>query len=203
MSIGNVGPASALLLAAILGLSLYTLYAAPGLLNRFLFRPYWFLRNREYTTLFTSAFVHADLPHLLFNCITFWFFGVPLERLIGTPRFALLYLVGLVCSEIGPWLRHRNDPHYATLGASGAISAVLFASIVYMPDQSLIILPIPVPIPAPLYALGYLGYSWWASRSRRDGINHDAHFGGAITGLLFVAVTHPDAYRRAAMLLGL
>jgi membrane associated rhomboid family serine protease len=201
MSLTNIGPASAVLLAAIAIMSLLTLYGAPQLLHRCLFRPYWFLRNREYSTLVTSAFVHADLPHLIFNCVTFWFFGIPLERIIGTGRFALLYGVGLVFSELGPYFRRRNDPSYATLGASGAISAVLFASIVYLPDQSLIILPIPVPIPAPLYAVGYLAYSWWASRNNRGGINHDAHIGGAITGLVFVALTDFDAYRRAAALL--
>ncbi|MEO7774935.1 MAG: rhomboid family intramembrane serine protease [Steroidobacteraceae bacterium] len=203
MNFNNIGMASAVLLTLIVGASLYTLYVSPALLQRCLFRPYYFLRNREYSTLVTSAFVHADLPHLLFNCVTFWFFGLPLERIMGTPRFAMLYAVGLVFSELGPYLKRRNDPSYATLGASGAICAVLFASIVYMPDASLMILPIPIPIPAPLYAAGYLGYSWWASRSNRDGINHDAHFGGAITGLVFVALTDPDAYRRAAAMLGL
>lgn len=199
----GMGLASATLLLAIVAMSLFTLYLAPRSLPRFLFRPYWFLRNREYFTLVSSAFVHADLPHLIFNCVTFWFFGIPLERIIGTPRFALLYGVGLVCSEIGPYLKQRDNPDYATLGASGAISAVLFASIVYLPDQSLMILPIPVPIPAPLYAVGYLAYSVWASRRNRDGINHDAHLGGAVTGLAFVALTDFDAYRRAAAILGL
>jgi membrane associated rhomboid family serine protease len=199
----NIGLASAVLLLIIAAMSVFTLYVSPASLRRCLFRPYWFLRNREYSTLLTSAFVHADLQHLIFNCVTFWFFGIPLERIIGTPRFLLLYFAGLLFSELGPYLKRRNDPDYATLGASGAISAVLFASIVYLPDQSLIILPIPVPIPAPLYAVGYLAYSWWASRSSRDGINHDAHIGGAITGLVFVALTEPDAYRRAAALLGI
>lgn len=93
-------------------------------------------------------------------------------------------------------------PEYATLGASGAISAVLFASIVYRPEQSLFILPFPFPIPAPLFAVGYLAYTWWSAKQAKGRINHDAHFAGALTGLAFVAIVHPQAYSRALSLLG-
>ncbi len=113
-----------------------------------------------------------------------------------------LYFIGLVLSDLGTWVKHRNDADYASLGASGAILAVLFASIVYFPDQSLFIIPIPVPIPAPLFAVLYLAYSWWSSRQNRGRINHDAHIGGALTGLAFVAVTDPGAYRRLLEIVG-
>jgi membrane associated rhomboid family serine protease len=147
--------------------------------------------------------VHADLPHLLFNMVTFYAFGVSLEHRIGTPLFVLLYVLGLLVSLIGTYRKHRNNPEYATLGASGAISAVLFASIVYQPTSSLFILPIPFPIPAPLFAVGYLAYTWWSSRQNRGRINHDAHLGGALLGLAFVAVFDPGAYARAlAMISG-
>ena len=76
-------------------------------------------------TIVTSGFVHADLPHLIFNMVTFYFFAFPLERQIGSARFAALYLLGLVVSDLGTYFKHRNDPQYASLGASGAISAVL------------------------------------------------------------------------------
>jgi membrane associated rhomboid family serine protease len=104
------------------------------------------------------------VPHLLFNMLKFYFFGPPLERAIGTVRFVLLYLVSLVMSEARTYIRHRNDPRYAALGASGAVSAVLFAAIVYFPTQSLFILPIPIPIPATLFGVGYLVYAWYSSR---------------------------------------
>jgi membrane associated rhomboid family serine protease len=103
-------------------------------------------------------------------------------------------------SDAGTWLKHRADPAYASLGASGAILAVLFASLVYFPTQSLYILPLPVPIPAPLFAVGYLAYTWYAGRFLRGRINHDAHLGGAITGLVFVALTDPHACQRAISL---
>jgi membrane associated rhomboid family serine protease len=194
---------SALLLGLMLAASLIGLQFAPTLIERSLFRPYWLLPRRQYATIVTSAFMHANLAHLAFNVITFWSFGFQLERAMGSARFAALYVSGMLVSAWGTWLKHRTDPAYACLGASGAILAVLFASIVYFPTQSLYLMLLPLPIPAPLFAVGYLGYTWYASRRARGRVNHEAHFGGAIAGLLFVAVTDPDAWRRMiALLLG-
>jgi len=177
-----------------IALSLMGLFVSPKIIERNLFRPYWLVRKKQYETIVTSGLVHADMMHLIFNMVTFYFFAFPLERIIGGTRFALLYLFGLLVSHAGTYYKQRNNPEYASLGASGAISAVLFAAIVYNPYQSLIILPIPVPIPAPLFAVGYLAYTWWASKHPHGRINHDAHLGGALAGLLFVAVTEPRAY---------
>jgi membrane associated rhomboid family serine protease len=197
----DIGPAALLILAVNVGLGLLGLFGMPQLIERCLFRPYEFARGRNRSTALTSGFVHADLPHLIFNMVSFWFFGVPLERYIGTPKFVLLYFVGLLLSQVGSYLKHRNNPQYATLGASGAISAVLFAAIVYFPTMTLMILPIPIPIPAPLFAVGYLAYSYWSSKQDRGRINHDAHLGGALVGLAFVAVFDPGAWARAIALL--
>lgn len=181
--------------------SLLGLFGRPQVIDKSLFRPYWFLRRREYSTVITSGFVHADGPHLFFNLMTFYFFAPGLERVIGTVGFVVFYLVALVLSHAGTWWKQRNNPNYASLGASGAISAVLFASIVYFPTQSLFIIPIPVPIPAPLFAVGYLAYSWYASRNQIGRVNHDAHLGGAVVGLLYVAVFDPGAYTRLLAML--
>jgi membrane associated rhomboid family serine protease len=178
------------------GVSLLGLYGRPKLIEKSLFRPYELVRNNRYYTLVTSGLVHGSVMHLLFNMLTFYFFGPPLERVVGTAQFLVLYLVGLILSEARTYLQHRNDPRYAALGASGAVSAVLFASIVFFPSQSIFILPLPVPIPAPLFAIGYLVYSWYLSRNARDSINHTAHIDGAVTGLLFVAIAYPHAYER-------
>jgi membrane associated rhomboid family serine protease len=195
--LSNGAPVSALLLIAILASSLVGLMAAPQWIEKNLFRPYWLVPQREYATLVTSAFIHADFAHLLFNGFTFWAFAFALERAIGSVPFLALYAVGLLASNLGTYFKHRGEPDYRSLGASGAILAVLFASILYNPGGSIFILPIPLPIPAPLFALAYLGYSYYASRQGRGRINHDAHLYGALAGIAFVLATEPEALVRA------
>jgi membrane associated rhomboid family serine protease len=189
--------ATLIILALTVVTSLAGLWFAPRLIEWNLFRPYWFLRAHQYWTAVGSALVHASLSHLLLNAMTFWFFALPLERVIGPIRLTVLYAFGLAISDAGTWFRYRNDPNYASLGASGAILAVLFAAIVYFPRQSIFILPIPVPIPAPLFAVCYLLFSFYSARRARGRINHAAHFDGALAGLVFVAVTDPQAWQRA------
>ena len=163
-------------------------------IERAVLRPYAIARGSGYATLLSSGFVHADVGHLLFNLITYYSFAFPLERAIGQLPFEVLYFCGLLISNIGTSIKHRNEPNYASLGASGAILAVLFASIVYFPRQRLVILPIPVPIPAPLFAVAYLAFSYYSSGRSQDRINHDAHIFGALTGLAFVLVTAPERF---------
>jgi membrane associated rhomboid family serine protease len=187
-------PGASVVFAVTIAVSLLGMYRAPHVVERSLFRPYAFLRNRQYATIVSSGFVHADLGHLIFNMVTFWFFAFPLERHTGTAAFLAVYLLGLILSHACTYFKHRNDVHYASLGASGAISAVLFAFIVYFPTTTLFIFPLPIPVPAVLFAVGYVGYSYWASLRPRGRINHDAHLCGALSGLLFVAVTDPRAF---------
>lgn len=138
--------------------------ASPRIIRATVLRPYRIAHGQDYGTLVTSGFVHADLAHLFFNLFTFYSFGFSLEHALGTTRFLILYVCGLLVSSIGTCIKHRDDPHYASLGASGAILAVLFASIVYFPHQAIFIVLLPVPIPAPLFALGYLAFSYYSSR---------------------------------------
>jgi membrane associated rhomboid family serine protease len=180
-------------MALTIGASLLGLFRMPRLIDRCLFRPYYFLRNKQYVTMFSSGFVHADMGHLLFNMFTFFFFAFQLEAHIGTLSFLILYAAGLVISHGCTFVKQRNNPEYASLGASGAISAVLFAYIVYFPTTTLMIIPIPIPIPAVVFAVGYVGYSYWASLHSRGRINHDAHLCGALAGLAFVAAKDPDS----------
>ena len=191
----NSAPASFALLL-IIGIVSVIAFSAPRVIERNLLRPYQVLRRRDFIPVVTCGFIHASWSHLIFNALTLYFFGPNLERTIGTSYFIALYFIGLVLSSAGTVWKHRDDPNYASLGASGAILAILFAYIVYYPTQMLY-LYFAIPIPAVLFAFGYLAYTIWASKNPHGGINHDAHLDGALTGLLFVALTDFSAWRRA------
>ena len=174
--------------------------SSPRFIEQTVLRPYAVARGSRYETLITSGFVHASVGHLALNLITFYSFGYLLERRIGTLQFVILYFAGMLLSAAITCIKRRNDPNYAALGASGAILAVLFAAIVYYPTLRIGIMFIPIPIPAPLFALGYLAYSFFASdggtgQMMSGRTNHDAHIAGALAGVLFVLLTDPGQFR--------
>ena len=166
-----------------------------ALLERLILWPPAVERRKQYDRLLTHGFIHADWMHLAFNMITLWSFGRVVEPVFSqwiTPLgFALFYLSAIVIAILPTYLRHRHDPRYRSLGASGGVSAVLFASILFDPWTRLIIFPIPLPIPAFVFALLYVGYSIWMDRRGGDNVNHSAHLWGAAYGVLFTLLLEP------------
>ena len=165
----------------------------PRLLDRLLLWPPAIQRQHQYDRLLTHCFVHADWQHLLFNMITLFFFGRAIESFfasyIGSLGFVLFYLSAILVAILPTWLRHRHDPRYRSLGASGAVSAVLFAYIMVAPWSLIFVFFLPVP--AIVYAVFYVGYSIWMDRQGRDNVNHSAHLWGAGYGLLFTVMMEP------------
>lgn len=172
--------------------SLYTLYVDQEVLRRFMLHPYSFSRGKNRFTVITSGLIHADFNHLLFNMLSFYFFAFQLEATIGHWQFGLLYMASLVLSDVNTLIKYKNSPSYYSLGASGAISAVLFSYILFHPFNRLYFMLVPVGIPAWLFALLYLAYCYYASRKQYDHINHDAHLYGALSGLGITLLLYPQ-----------
>ncbi|MBE7178230.1 MAG: rhomboid family intramembrane serine protease [Mucilaginibacter polytrichastri] len=153
--------------------------------------PYSVSRGEKVYTLLTSGFVHNGFAHLLFNMFSYFFFAFPLEMRLGHWQFGLLYIVSIILSDIPTVVKHKDDFWYRSLGASGGVCAVLFSYILFSPFTRLMIFPLPIPIPAILYAVLFLAYCVYASRQQADNINHDAHFFGALNGLVLTILLKP------------
>lgn len=142
----------------------------------------------------TSGFIHADLQHLLFNMLTLYFFGRVMEDYLkaelGNWAFLVLYLGAIIVSDIPSYLKHKDNPGYASLGASGGVSAVLFAFIILAPWSTIYVFILPVP--AVIFGALYMGYSIYMSRKGTDNVNHDAHLWGAIFGIVFILINMPE-----------
>ncbi|MDL5366255.1 rhomboid family intramembrane serine protease [Xanthomonas sp. NCPPB 2654] len=167
------------------------------LLDRLILWPPAIDRHRQYDRLVTHGFIHADFPHLLFNMITLYFFGGPIETLMERQTgsmltYPLFYLAALVVAILPSYLKNQKNPNYFSLGASGAVSAVLFAYILLAPWTGIYFFFIPIPIPAILYALFYVGYSIWMDRRGGDNVNHSAHLAGAAFGVMFLLIMEPS-----------
>lgn len=171
-----------------------------ALLSRLLLEPYAVKHRGEFYRLLSHMLVHADFAHLAFNMMTLYFIGSYLEQ-IWQLQFGLmnsriylflLYVVGGLCATLWPMIRNQDNPSYRSLGASGAVSAILFAFILWDPTQSLYLMFIPIPIPAYVFGPLYLAFEYYSMRKGKSGIAHDAHIGGAIFGVLFVLLIAPE-----------
>lgn len=149
------------------------------------------LIGKDYKRLITSGFVHVSWPHLIFNMISFYAFSGMLEESLGGVSFLLVYFGSLVGGNLFSLYIHRNHGNYSAVGASGAVSGVIFASIALFPGMELSLILIPIGIPSWLFALAFVAISIRGIRSQRDNIGHDAHLGGGLVGVLIAIILFP------------
>lgn len=164
-------------------------WAAPRVMEVGMLMPYRTIRQHTWYEMITSGFLHGGFGHLAFNMITLFFFGTVMEQTIGGMHLIALYFTGLIASSLPSILKHKDNPEYATIGASGAVESILFAFIVLYPFEMLYLF-FAVPIPAIVFGIAFVGYSIWASKSAGK-INHEAHVAGAIWGILYLLIFVP------------
>ena len=169
-------------------------FRSPALAGRLILWPPAIDRHKQYDRLVTYGFIHADFWHLLFNMVTLFFFGRVMENIItelsgSSLTYVGFYFAALVVSILPTYLKHQKDPNYRSLGASGAVSAVLFAFILINPWATIGVFFIPMP--AIVFAVLYIGYSIWMDKRGGDNINHGAHLAGAAFGVLFMLAMEP------------
>jgi len=188
-------PITLALLLSNVGVSLYA-FTDPSLIRDLSFQPRRIQKHREFYRFLTAGFVHAGGTHLAFNMITFYFFGPLLEGILGTVSFLILYFGSELVAHAVTFAFNRDDPHYSAVGASGAVSGVVFAFCVFFPLRNLYLF-FALPIPAILFAFGYVFGSIYAmGRSGQEGgmgdwIAHEAHVGGAIAGVILTILLEP------------
>lgn len=170
-----------------------------SLKSKLMFNPYMIHHKKEWYRFFTGAFIHADWMHLAFNMFSLYIFGRGVEygfemyfQEKATLYFILLYGLGVIMASLFSYEKHKNDIFYNALGASGAVSAVVFSYIMLFPTQKLMLLILPIPIPAYLFGLIFLGVEYYLGKRGNSNIGHDAHFWGAIHGVVFTLVLKPD-----------
>lgn len=169
-----------------------------GIADKLLFSPYMISNHRQGYRFISHALIHGDWMHLLVNMFVLLSFGQAVESyftilfgLKGKYLFSLLYLGGIVLSSTPSFGRYKSDPYYRAVGASGAVSAVVFASILIQPVSPIRFAFLPIDIPAFIFGALYLAYSAYMSKKGADNIGHDAHFWGAVFGLVFTAALKP------------
>ena len=166
------------------------------LVNRLSFNAYAVVRRNEWYRIITHGFVHADMTHLFVNMFTCWSFGSYMEALFssigfGSWAFLGLYFGGMIVASIYDLVKHYNNPYYQSIGASGAVAAILFSSILFNPWGSILLFAI-IPVPGIVFGVLYLLYCQYMAKRSTDNINHNAHFYGAIFGFLFPVFLQPS-----------
>lgn len=179
-----------LLIVAFTGVFTYLGLQHREFMERYIFNPRYVSAHKDYYRLISSGFLHLDWQHFAFNMLTLYFFGSNIENLLGFVPLLLIYFASILGGNILALYFHRHH-EYRAVGASGGVCGVLFSAIFLFPGSSIFLMFIPIPIPSWLFAMLYLGYTFWGIRTGKDNIGHDAHLGGALVGILVATVMYP------------
>lgn len=177
-------------------IALNALCSFKGFKDRSFFESYKFniggIKRGEQLRILVSGFLHVDLQHLLFNMITLYFFADHVIHSVGPFYFFLIYFGSLIFGNLLSYYFHKNELYYSAVGASGAVTGILYAAILLYPGMNLYLYFIPIPIPSYVVGVGYMLYSIYGMKSRVGNIGHDAHFGGAIGGYVLTLLIAPQ-----------
>lgn len=161
------------------------------------------IRRGEQFRIFSSGFLHVDTTHLLFNMLTLYFFADRVIHFVGEFNFLIVYVGSLILGSLLSLYFHKNEYHYSAVGASGAVTGILYSAILLDPSMSLYMFFIPIPIPAYIFGIVYLLYSIYGMKKRIGNIGHDAHFGGAVGGYFITLILDPSLFERSLLMVGL
>lgn len=189
-----------LILIGITVLVSFSAFNDSQLFEKLHFSAYRVKHNKEYYRFLSNVLIHGDTTHLLFNMFSLYFLGNALEEMwmydygiqLGEIHFLALYVIGGVFANTYAFIKHQDNPYYRSVGASGAVSAIIFAAIVWAPEMNLRLLFIPVDIPAFIFGPIYLAYEYYGHKRGKSNIAHDAHIGGALIGIVYVLIINID-----------
>ena len=196
---GNTNSLSFMLMAITVAISLLA-WQKPSWMDAMTMSPYRINKKQEYWRFLTSGFIHADFTHLFFNLFSFYFFGTQLEYIfsiifpgIGGYVYVVFYLLAILVADLPTYFKQRNNSYFNSLGASGAVSAVIFAGIMFFPTEKIYLFGV-LGIPGFIYAGLFTWYSIAMDRKGRDYVNHSAHLYGGLFGVLFITLTRPSTW---------
>ena len=194
-------------LIGILIIGLNIAFTFIGFKNDVFFEQYRFhiasIKRGQYYRLLSSGFLHVNTTHLLFNMFTFYFFVDIVVGIIGTTAFLALFLGSLLAGNFFGYYFHFKDDYYSAVGASGAVTGILFSALLLYPNIELMLFLIPIPIPGYLFGIGYLLYTLYGMKAQNDTIGHTAHFGGAVGGILITLVVMPEVVYSSVFMLSI
>ena len=150
------------------------------------------IQQQQYFRLLSSGFLHVDTAHLIFNMFALYMFGDVVIQITGVFLFMMIYILSLLAGNYFTYVNHKNEPSYSAVGASGAVSGIVYSSILLFPQMQLALIFFPIPMPGYVFGILYLLYTLFGMKRRRDNIGHTAHFGGAVSGFVITLTIFPS-----------